>query len=97
MADALDSNWSVPQLLAALPDVRRVDDGADLLAFRIAGESPSRTVYVYLYGGDPGRISFDLEAPTATTGEWDHAVRRGETRSLTELQQVVSGWLNGSM
>ena len=94
MADALHSNWSVPQVLAALTGVRRVDAGADLLAFRVAGESPTRTVYVYLYGDDPDRISFDLEDSTANTGAWDHAVQHGETRSLSELREVVKGWLS---
>jgi hypothetical protein len=51
MADALHSNWTVAQVLAALQGLRRIDDGFDLLAFRVAGASPTRAVYVYLYGG----------------------------------------------
>jgi hypothetical protein len=95
MADALHSNWTVPQVLAALPGLRRLDDGSDLLAFRVAGASPSRTVYVYLYGGTPDLVSFDLEDEAVETGEWHHAVRRGRTDSLAELREVVSGWLAG--
>ncbi len=94
MADSLDTNWALDEVLAAISGVRRVDDGVDLLAFRVAGASPTRTAYVYLYGSDPDTISFDLEDEAADTGEWDHAVRRGETRSLAELRDVVLDWLN---
>jgi hypothetical protein len=93
MDDALHSNWTVSQVLAALRGVRRVDGGSDLLAFRVAGASPTRTAYVYLFGSDPGLISFDLEDQAAEIGEWDKAVQRGQTRSLAELAEVVSGWL----
>jgi hypothetical protein len=95
MADPLDSNWTVPQVLAALPGLRRVDDGDDLLAFRVAGACLTRTAYVYLYGGTPELISFDLEDEAVETGEWDHAVQRGQTRSLAELRAVVSEFLGG--
>lgn len=50
MADGLHSNWTVPQVLTALPELRREDDGSDLLAFRVIGASPNRAAYVYLYG-----------------------------------------------
>jgi hypothetical protein len=93
IADVLRSNWTVPQVLAALPGVRRVDDGSDLLAFRVAGASPTRRVSVYMYSGDPDLISFDLEDEAADTGAWDHAVRRGVTRSLVELRDVILDWL----
>jgi hypothetical protein len=93
--NALESNWTVPEVLAALPGLRRVDDGTDLLAFRVAGASPTRTAYVYLYGGSRDLISFDLEDGVIQTGGWDHAVRRGQTSSLAELREVVSGFLDG--
>lgn len=93
MDKALYSIWTVPQVLAALPRLRRLDDGSDLLAVRVAGASPTRTAYIYLYGGDPDVISFDLEDETAESGEWDQAVRRGEARSLAELRAQVFGWL----
>jgi hypothetical protein len=93
MAAALHSNWTVPRVLAALPGVRRLDDGADLLAFRVAGASQTRTAYVYLYGGDPDLISFDLEDQAVESDAWDHAVRRGQTRSLADLTNAVLGWL----
>jgi hypothetical protein len=82
--------------MAALPDVRRIDDEADLLAFRVAGASPTRAAYIYLYGDDPNVISFDLEDESVNTGEWDHAVRRAQTRSLAELREVVLDWLRGN-
>jgi hypothetical protein len=94
MADGHHSNWTVPQVLTALPELRRVDDGSDLLAFRVIGASPNRAAYVYLYGGAPDLISYDLEDKAAETGEWDHALRRGSTDSLGELQEVVSAWLS---
>jgi hypothetical protein len=80
-------------VLAALPGLRRVDDGSDLLAFRLAGTSPTRSVYVYLYGGAPDLISFDLEDEAVESGTWDHAVVRGQTHSLAELRRAVVQWL----
>jgi len=35
-----NTDWTVDQLLAALPGYRRVDDGADLLAFILRGRVP---------------------------------------------------------
>src|SRR5262245_24763703 len=96
MKDKLRSNWSVSALLAELPAFRRVDGGADLLAFRLAGAVPQRSVYVYLYGEDPSLIHFDLEDESAETGQWDHAVRSGSVRSVEELRTVVGSWLNGA-
>jgi hypothetical protein len=95
MRDNLRSNWSVPQLLAGLRDFHRTDHGGDLLAFRLAGAAPQRSVYVYLYGEDPDLIHFDLEDESAETGEWDHAVRRGSARSAEELRAIVCAWLCG--
>lgn len=92
MADALHSKWTIPQVLAAFPDVVRVDSGGDLLAARVRGSIPTRTVYLYLYGNDPDAISFDLEDAADTT-TWDHAVQRGQVRSLSELREIVTGWL----
>ncbi len=91
----LRSNWTIPQVLAELSGVRRIDDAIDLLAFRVAGSNPTRTVYVYLYGGDPDLISFDLEDETESAEELDHTVRRGHTRSLNELRSTVLEWLGG--
>jgi len=95
MNDPLNSNWTVPQVLAVLTELRRLDDGSDLLAFRVAGAHPTRTAYVGLYGADPNVISFDLEDEARDTGEWDHAVRRGQTNSLDELREVLTNWLAG--
>jgi hypothetical protein len=61
----------------------------------LAGASPTRAAYVYLYGGDPGLISFDLEGAAADAGEWDYAARRGQAWSLAELREAVLGWLGG--
>jgi hypothetical protein len=80
-------------VLAGLPGVRRMDDGSDLLAFRAAGATPSRAVYVYLYGADANVIWFDLEDEAAGSREWDHAVERGQARTLAELRHKVLGWL----
>jgi hypothetical protein len=86
----------VSELLAELHDFRRGDDGSDLLAFRLVGASPHRSVYVYLYGEDPDLIHFDLEDELAETGQWDHAVRRGSARSVEELREAVGPWLHGA-
>jgi hypothetical protein len=94
--DDLRSDWTVEGLLAELPGFRRADDGSDLLAFRLVGNTPARSAYVYLYGGDPGLIHFDLEDESAETGRWDHAVRRGSARSLEELRGVIGPWLQGA-
>lgn len=94
MEDHLSSNWSALGLLAALIEFRRIDDGSDLLAFRLAGEIPQRSVYVYLYGEDPAAIHFDLE-DESEIGEWDQAVKRGAVRSVAELRTVLHGWLQG--
>ncbi len=96
MRDNLRSNWSVPELLVELRDFRRADEGADLLAFRLVGALPQRSVYVYLYGENPELIHFDLEDESVPTGQWDHAVRRGSARSVEELREVVGSWLQGA-
>lgn len=93
MSDPLRSNWSLDNLLAQLPGLRRVDDGGDLLAFRVAGLSPSRTAYVYLYGDDPALIHYDLEDPSIDDGEWDHAVERGSVASGERLRALLDDWL----
>jgi hypothetical protein len=92
MGDMLRSNWSITVLLTALHEFRRSDDGVDLLAFRLEGAIPGHSAYIYLYGDDPNLIHFDLE-DAATTDQWDHAVRRGDVRSIEELQGVIRGWL----
>jgi hypothetical protein len=84
----------VSKLLAELRGFRRVDDGSDLLAFRLVGVFPQRSVYVYLYGENPDLIHYDLDDASAETGQWDHAVRRGSARSVEELREVVGSWLN---
>lgn len=96
MRDNLRSKWSVPQLLEALPDFARTDDGTDLLACRLVGAIPRHSVYVYLYGNDPGLIHDDLEDESAPPGEWDHAVTRGSARSAEELRSVVRLWLGAA-
>ena len=93
MRDNLHSNWTIQEILAILPEFRWIDDGGDLLAFRLAGVVPHRSVYVYLYGEDPRLISFDLEDESVETGEWDHAVKRGSVRSLKDLRTQVRAWL----
>lgn len=93
MRDMLRTNWTIEPLVAALRDFRRTDDGTDLLAFRVAGRLPQRSVYVYLYGDNPDLINFDLEDEGVETGEWDHAVQRGSVRSVEELQKIVTRWL----
>ena len=94
MDDSLRSNWEIPQIVSALPGLRRVDEGGDLMACRIAGKHHTRTAYVYLYGGTPDLISFDLEDESVETDEWDRAIKRGEVTSLPELRDIVSEWLN---
>jgi hypothetical protein len=93
MRDNLHSSWTIQEILAALPEFRRIDDGGDLLAFRLAGAIPHRSVYVYLYGDDPRLIHFDLEDESVETGEWDHAINRGSVRSLEDLRPQVRVWL----
>ena len=93
MPDPLATNWSLNTVLQSLPDVNRVDDGSDLLAFRVAGTHPTRTAYVYLYADGLDTIAFDLEDESIDNGEWDHAVERGTTESLDELRQVIVSWL----
>jgi hypothetical protein len=95
MRNILRSNWTIPPLLAALNGYDRTDDGTDLRAFRVVGEDPQRSAYVYLYGEDPDLIHFDLEDESVETGEWDHAVRRGSVRSVDDLRTVVAAWLAG--
>lgn len=96
MSDRLRSNWSVPRLLAALPHLKRLDDGTDLLACRLSGTVLNRSLYLYLYGDDPGLIHFDLEDASADRAEWDGAVERGGVRTLAELQTIASHWLLGA-
>jgi hypothetical protein len=93
LRDKLYSNWSVSELLAQFSEFRRTDDGNDILAFRLAGNLPQRSVYVYLYGEDPDLIHFDLEDELAETDEWDHTVHSGSVRSPEELRGVVFAWL----
>ena len=93
MSDPLATNWSIDTILGELPEVRRVDDGSDLLAFVAAGTHPSRTAYVYLYSDGLNTIAFDLEDERVETGEWDHAVKRGKTESLDELRSEIIAWL----
>lgn len=69
MQSTLHSNWSVTNLLAELRDFRRIDDGTDLLAFRLVDALPMRSVYIYLYGEDPDLIHFDLEDESADADE----------------------------
>jgi hypothetical protein len=61
----------------------------------VAGAHLTRAAYIYLYGGDPYLISFDLEDEAINSNEWDCTVRRGEVRSLEELRDIVLGWLAG--
>jgi hypothetical protein len=91
--DNLRSNWTIEGLLTRLPAFRRVDDRGDGLAFRVAGVSPTRTAYVYLYGEDPDLIHYDLEDESVENGEWDHAVERGSVGSVEELCVVLQRWL----
>jgi hypothetical protein len=95
MQSPLQSNWQVSSLLSQLPGFQRVDDGWDLLAFRISGTLPKRFVYVYLYGNDPDEINYDLEDESSEAGEWDNAVSRGAVRSVADLRTVCEPWLNG--
>jgi hypothetical protein len=94
MRDILRSNWSIAVILAELPEFRRIDDGTDLLAFRLAGAIPRRSAYVYVYGKDPDLIEFDLEDESVETGDWDHTVRRGSAQSIAELRTVLLAWLH---
>ena len=93
MHNPLDSNWTVRKILTSLCGFRRVDDGADLLAFRMAGLAPRRFVYVYLYGDNPDLIHYDLENLAIDTDEWDHAVERRSLCSAEELRDVCERWL----
>lgn len=87
------SNWTVHGLLARLPEFRRVDRGTELLAFRLAGDAPGRTVYVQLYGEDPTAIHFDLEDLNATFPEWDRTPEQGSVTSIGDLALVLRWWL----
>jgi hypothetical protein len=93
-ADTLQSDWDVRELLAELAQYTRADDGSDLLAFRIKGSSSARTMYIYLYGGQPDLIHFDLEDPTSNGNEWDAAIGRGSTRTTERLLEVAHMWLD---
>lgn len=93
-ADFLRSNWNIDELLGELEEYERVDDEVDLLAFRIASASSARTMYIYLYGNDPGLIRFDLEDPTAKGAEWDAAVGRGSARTTERLLAIARAWLD---
>jgi len=92
-ADNLESNWTIGDILSRLPGYRRVDDGGDLLAFRITGFHGRRAAYVYLWGENPDLIHYDLEDPSVGSGEWDHAVGRGSLRSVEELDAVLRAFL----
>lgn len=90
-----NTDWSVDQLLAALPGFQRVDDGADLLAFILRGRVPGHAAYIYLFGQGRRTISYDQEDWARDTGEWDHAVERGRVTAIEELAQVCRRWLDG--
>ena len=87
------SNWSVHGLLDKLHGYRRIDRGGELLAFRLAGNSPSRSVYVYLYGEDPGAIHFDLEDSSPVRPDWEQPPEHGSVWSAGDLELVVRWWL----
>jgi hypothetical protein len=87
------SNWTVHGLLDKLPGYRRVDRGGELLAFRVAGDSPTRTVYIYLYGDDPSAIHFDLEDSTPARSGYDQPPEHGSVWSAGDLALVVRWWL----
>jgi len=92
MRDPLDSNWSVDAILPELAGYRRVDDGGDLLAFRMAGPASNRFLFVYLYGSDPDYIHYDLEDPSVDNYEWDHAIERGSVRTVADLRSICERW-----
>jgi hypothetical protein len=87
------SRWSVHGLLTTLNGYRRVDRGSEALAFRVVGDSPARSVYVYLYGDDPAAIHFDLEDSTELRPGWDQPPERGSVWSAGDLALVVRWWL----
>jgi len=87
------SNWSVAGLLLKLPRFRRVDKGGELLAFRLAGNTPGRTVYVYLYGEDPSAIHFDLEQETPPNQAFDLEPEHGSAWSVGDLALILRWWL----
>lgn len=89
------SNWTVAGLVAKLPEFRRVDQGAELLAFRLAGDAPGRTVHIQLYGEDPAAIHFDLEDLNAVYPEWDRTPEQGRVTSIGDLALVLRWWLAG--
>jgi hypothetical protein len=94
LADALRSNWEAQDLLSELARYPRADDGTDRMAFRIKSTSSARTMYVYLYGGQPDLIHFDLEDPTSDAVEWDAAVGRGSAGTKERLLEVAHLWLD---
>ena len=87
------SNWTVSGLLSKLPRFRRVDLGAEHLAFRLAGNTPGRTAYVYLYGEDPADIHFDLEEDAAPAQSVEIDPEHGSVRSDGDLALVLRWWL----
>lgn len=87
------SQWSVPGLLAKLSGFRRVDRGDEMLAFRVVGDVPDRSVYIYLYGDDPAAIHFDLEESTELRPGWDQPPEHGSVWSAGDLALVVRWWL----
>lgn len=91
---SLESKWHIDELLESLANVQRIDDGGDLLAFRVAGTHPARSAYVYLYGDDPAAIHYDLEDASQGAAEWDQAVHRGDVWTTQDLSDVVHRWLN---
>ena len=93
MSDNLRSNWTTEALLTRLPGLRRIDDGGDLLAFRVAGYLLSRAAYVYLYGEDPDLIHYDIEDESIEGCEWDNTIERGSVRSVEELRSILWRWL----
>src|SRR5262245_17281793 len=87
------SNWTVAGLLTKLPGFRRVDKGSELLAFRLAGNTPGRTVYVYLYGDDPSDIHFDLEQEAPPNQAFDLEPEHGSARTIGDLALILRWWL----
>ena len=88
-----NTDWSVEQLLAALPEYERLDDGTDLLAFIVRGREAGHTAYIYLFGQGRQTISYDLEDWSRETGEWDHAVERGSVTTIEDLTRICRRWL----
>ena len=87
------SNWTVPGLLAQLPQFRRLDGGADELAFRLGCETPGRTAYVYLSVVEPAAIHFRLEDADSKSRDWGDSEECGCVLSAADLSLVLRWWL----